>query len=481
MMKFFFFHLFFFSAIASASNYEYMKDLIERQLTLEGNTLIIVGDYDDEIIGQQNLTNLKLEIINSIITNAKIFKEISLLIDSLRDQKLSKNDFLGYILSMRFEFISSRVTSLKKAWDSKRSGLFTGRTYLDTTPEKVKGYEEGSLTSILANLVIDRYQVYNWLIYCVLCDLKLSSNAPLEEMTDEVREWLNISLSLRPCYYSTQQNEQNERNFGYPEQAYVSFGGSKNQFNDYNLWEAYQLVSEDKRREFYKNYMKNHHFEPFSFDLLQVDEFSVLGSQEGEDRKKQKTERQIARTEKKREKKKLKKQKQMQMQMQMQMQKEKKNDALEEMKEIQQGDQQGALKKVDFKNQLGLKRTDTIESLSNRVPQEFDDTQEKRNDQDELKKLNSSDLSWLQLLFSREKAWLSYHDFLRIWEKLNGKGTVIASGGGSHRRLKNRLGKTVGFTVQPHGNSNKIGKGLQDGLIKAFQLVGIKGESLGLD
>lgn len=95
-----------------------------------------------------------------------------------------------------------------------------------------------------------------------------------------------------------------------------------------------------------------------------------------------------------------------------------------------------------------------------------------------LSRLNRRDIQWLFDLYYHQMKEVTYSDFRTIWIKLNGNNSIVHSkSGGSHHKLVDSSGKTVGG-IFSHGNSQVYYKGFQPYLIESFKMLGIGAELL---
>lgn len=95
-----------------------------------------------------------------------------------------------------------------------------------------------------------------------------------------------------------------------------------------------------------------------------------------------------------------------------------------------------------------------------------------------LSTLKAKDLQWLDNLLSHQVQQVSYLDFSRIWERLNGKNSIVKVGsGGSHRKLYDLTKKYAGETFA-HNKNQIYYKGFLPYLVGAFSKIGINQETL---
>lgn len=94
-----------------------------------------------------------------------------------------------------------------------------------------------------------------------------------------------------------------------------------------------------------------------------------------------------------------------------------------------------------------------------------------------LTKLQANDKIWLASLFKKLLNEVSYREFSRVWNRINGPGSIDISDGSSHGSLLNSKGEIVA-DIFTHGNNQKYGKKYQNYLRDAFIAIGINPEQL---
>lgn len=93
-------------------------------------------------------------------------------------------------------------------------------------------------------------------------------------------------------------------------------------------------------------------------------------------------------------------------------------------------------------------------------------------------KLNSDEIKWLEKLLNHRLKVVAYRDFARVWEKLNGKKSIVASKkGSSHFKLLNKDGQVVGG-IFTHGSGQEYWNGAVQSLRNLFDALGITADIL---
>lgn len=94
-------------------------------------------------------------------------------------------------------------------------------------------------------------------------------------------------------------------------------------------------------------------------------------------------------------------------------------------------------------------------------------------------KLDNKTIAFLGRLFEGKVKFIKYKDFEHAWIRINGEGSIGSSrSGGSHRKLKDANGNTIGGIFVPHGRGKNNGytRSYFRWLRKPFEDIGITKE-----